>query len=90
MTTTNDGRRNIIHTQNGRVKLIPNPEYEEAQFEGTCLDKDGNRLPDLTACIMYQRPRPPRFKKLPDGSLKEVPAYIPDHQGQKEPGKETP
>lgn len=58
------------------MKLTPNPEYEKAQFEGACLDEHGNKMSDMMACLAFGRPRPPRYKQLPDGTFEEVFAYL--------------
>lgn len=60
------------------MKMVPNPEYEDAPFEAACLDKDGNKLSEMYVCILFGRPRPPRYRQLPDGSLEEVFSHVPE------------
>jgi hypothetical protein len=62
------------------MKLIPNPEYEEAPFEGAALDKNGNKMSELVACLIFGRPRPPRFVQKPDGAFQEVSAFLPEQK----------
>lgn len=61
-----------------KIKMIPNPEYEEVQFEATCLDEHGNKMSKMVVCMFYGRIRPPRYKKLPDGTFEEVFSHLPE------------
>jgi len=49
-------------------KLVPNPEYEEAEYERVYRDGDGNE-------IKTNHP-PMRFRIGPDGVPVEVPSHI--------------
>lgn len=56
--------------------LIENPEYETAPFQGVVLDEDGRRLSDMTACLVFRRLKPPRYRRNYDGTLSEVFPYL--------------
>lgn len=60
------------------MKPIPNPDYEDAQYEIIALDNKGKRLSDMAASVMANRPRPYRFNKIAPGKIEEVPAFLPE------------
>lgn len=63
-----------------------NPEYDEADIEISLLGKNGNKLPEQTAqwaaklwnvpAEMASRLKLPKYKLLPDGSVREVMPFI--------------
>ncbi len=59
------------------MNMVPNPEYSAAPFEAACFDRKGNKLSSIMTSILFDRPVPPRYRKLPDGRFEEVPSHIP-------------
>jgi len=62
------------------MKLVLNPEYETAPFEGAVLDKDGNKLSPEAVCMAFGRIRPPRYKLKKNGELMEVLSHVFEHE----------
>lgn len=56
-------------------KLVPNPAYETARYEGAALDKDGKRMSDTISAMAFGRFLPIRWN-IVDGKPVEVPSHI--------------
>lgn len=60
------------------MKLVPNPKYKDAPFEGRAVGKSGRKMSNKITSLVFGRIVPPRFIRLPNGKLEEVPSHIPE------------